>query len=406
MIASKPRVVFKTHSFPNVSETFIVNNIKAAVQKGFDIAILVNKKNSILESSQADTIEELNLMDKVVENKVPLKKKNRISIALKYLSHAKNLVFFVKYCTLKREVSLRFIFILRLYASFRKNTVFHVHYADMLQPLLDLKKIGYLKNKVIVTFHGYDAHYLPEKDALRLLLKDFQNHVHVIHVNSLYLKNKLVSKGFEAAKITVFPIPVDVTIFNLKENQRDSQAEKTRLITVGRLIDLKGQRFGIRAIKRLKEKGHNLSYTIVGDGPKRLELEHMVAKFELQETVRFLGHKTQKEIVKLLTDHDIYLMTSVSDTEDREEAFGLVSIEAQVMGLPVVGFNSGGFPETITSESGLLAKQKDVPELVAQIELLLEDKSLYSEMSRCAIANVKNNFSAAIIYERLIKEYC
>lgn len=276
----------------------------------------------------------------------------------------------------------------------------------MIQPLFDLKKIGYLNNRIIVTFHGYDAHYLPENYSLKLLLEDFEKYVDVIHVNSIYLKNKLANKGFEPKKIKVFPIPVDLTKFKLKANQRELNTDPVRFITVGRLIDLKGQRFGILAIKQLREKGFNVSYTIVGDGPEKMKLEKMVIELELEKAVNFEGSRNQSEIVTMLNDHDIYLMTSVTDFQGREEAFGLVSLEAQAMGLPIIGFKSGGFPETITSKSGLLAKQKDVPELVAQIELLLEDKSLYSEMSRCAIVNVKNNFSADLIYERLTKEYC
>ena len=74
----------------------------------------------------------------------------------------------------------------------------------------------------------------------------------------------------------------------------------------------------------------------------------------------------------------------------RRETFGLVSVEAQAMGIPVVGFNSGGFPETLLEgKTGFAVEDRNVEQLVTKIEYLLGHPSIYSDMSKAAIKHAQ-----------------
>ena len=389
-------IIFKTRSFPTISETFIVTNIIETIKKGYDVKILVDIINSKSNSSQPELLKLFGLMDKVVIFNSPVKKKERILKALGKLLNPIVLIYFFKYCAIKKKKSLEYIFILSHYFKLRDAKNFHVHFGTAINPLLDLKKIGFLKSKIIVTFHGYDAHFLPIGKQLEVLVNDYNNYVSHITVNSRYLKNILIQKGFSSHNIKIVPIGINTEIFcttsgNIKE------IVPFKIVTVGRLIELKGHALGIQVMSILKDRGYAISYSIVGEGEELKKLKELVTKLDLNDIIHFYGSKNQEEIKELLKEFHLFLMPSTKDKNLRQEAFGVVSLEAQAMGLPVVGFKSGGFPETlIEGKTGITVADKDVIALADVIVELIANKKKLAEMSLAAKNNVKENFDATL----------
>jgi colanic acid/amylovoran biosynthesis glycosyltransferase len=184
----------------------------------------------------------------------------------------------------------------------------------------------------------------------------------------------------------VIPIGIDFKKFE-GERRKLIEEKSIKLITVGRLDQLKGQIYGIRALSILKEKGYSVFYTIVGDGHRMKELIKVVELLNLTEDVSFEGSKTQEELFDYLCASDMFIMPSTYDDKSgRREAFGLVSLEAQASGLPVIGFNSGGFPDTIIEgETGFAVKDRDVDALASKVEYFIKNPEIYAEMSKKAI---------------------
>lgn len=399
------QVIFKTISFPTLSETFIVSNIVETIKKGYEVKIIVDTVNLKTNSSQPDLLEQYGLMDKVSKFYQPINKRKRYLKVFQYLLNPSLLYYFCKYILLKRKISLSYIFELKFYSKFRKATLFHVHFATAINPLFELKKIGFLKSKIVVTFHGYDAHFLPERKKLLILIHNFNQYVSQITVNSQFLKNKLVEKGFTAKNIKIIPIGIDTKFFS-NDTVKKIDDKLFKMITVGRLVELKGQAFGIKAACILKEKGYNVSYSIIGDGEELTELKQLVTELSLKDVVHFYGSKNQNEIKELLKEHHLFLMTSTIDKDQRREAFGIVSLEAQAMGLPVVGFKSGGFTETlIEGKTGITVKDKDVESMADVIAELIEDNDKMVAMSNAAKKHIKENFDTNLITTKYLDLY-
>lgn len=75
------------------------------------------------------------------------------------------------------------------------------------------------------------------------------------------------------------------------------------------------------------------------------------------------------------------------------EGMGLVFIEAQICGLPAIGTESGGIPETINrGRSGFLVREGDTSAIADRISLLFRDGTLRARMGRRGIIFVKNKF--------------
>ncbi|WP_418263879.1 glycosyltransferase family 4 protein [Flavobacterium faecale] len=401
----KSLIVFKTHSFPNVSETFIVSNIIETIKKGHIIKIIVDTINSKTNTSQQELVQNYKLMDKVSVMIHPDLKKERNIKALFLLCNPVLCYYFIRYSLYKKKKSLDYIFTLNYYLKYRKAKAFHVHFASAIEPLFELKKIGFLKSKIVVTFHGFDAHFLPTSERLDVLKNDFHNYVECVTVNSLYLKKKLLAKGFTNEKIKIIPIGIDTSFFDANgDNKKESNFFK--VITVGRLTELKGQSYGINAIKLLIDKGYKIDYTLVGTGDELESLKKLVVKLNLEKFIHFYGIGSQLEIKKLLSENQLFLMTSTNDKFERSEAFGVVSLEAQAMGLPIIGFKSGGFVETIIEgETGITVNNRDYHEMANQIEFLMNnvEKRLY--MGSIARQHIKEKYDISMLTTKYLDLY-
>jgi colanic acid/amylovoran biosynthesis glycosyltransferase len=395
------KIVFKVKSFPTVSETFVVNNVVEAIKCGFDVSVITDKKNTAAKSSQENLLKDFVVLDKTFVFTQPKLRYKRYIKAFLLLLNPVLFYFFIKYVRFKKKRDLTLLFCLAFYYPHRKATAFHVHFGNTVEPLFELKKIGFIKSKIIVTFHGYDAHDLPKGPKLNKINKDFKKYVADITVNSAYLKNKLMNKSFSHQRISIVPIGIDSNFFTRK-NSLTSEDGYFRLLSVGRLVSFKGHHFGVRVIKLLLDRGHNVKYSIIGEGPELPQLKILINKLKLNDSINLYGKKNQSEIKDFLNLSNVFLMTSTVDATGRREDFGVVSLEAQAMELPVVGFNSGGFPETIIDgKTGFLVQDQDVEGMVAAVEKLIHDRSLLQQMGKNAREHVLQNFS----FEKTTKKY-
>jgi colanic acid/amylovoran biosynthesis glycosyltransferase len=389
----KPLVIFKTNAFPTISETFIVSNIVETIKKGYDVKIIVDTINPKTNTSQPNLLEQYGLLDKTVKFNQPTQKNTRKIKALYFLLNPLMFYYFINYSIYKGKKSFDYVFILKFYWKYRNAKAFHVHFATAINPLFELKQIGFLKSKIVVTFHGYDAHGLQKGTELNKLIHKFDTYVDNITTNTNYLKNNLVAKGFDANKIKIVPIGIDTNFFK-NDAIENTEKQLFKIITVGRFVEFKGQSFGIKAIKLLKDKGYKLCYSLVGYGKELNYLEQLVKALNLEDMVHFSGSKNQLEIKNMLKEHQLFLLTSSSDKSGRCETFGVVSLEAQAIGLPVIGFQSGGFPETvIEGETGFIVEDQNVAAMANAIEKFILDENLLRTMSEKAKNHILNSYT-------------
>ncbi|SHE88396.1 colanic acid/amylovoran biosynthesis glycosyltransferase [Psychroflexus salarius] len=381
------KIYFKLKSFPQISETFIVSNLVYAKQKGFNIKIYTDKYLGLENSSQAQLLKTNHIEEDLVQpfhfSKNKFKKLVQIGLAL---LNFKILRSIYPYYKLKRKKNLSPLATLIQYKNFKKGLL-HVHFNNALYPtIVQLSKIKYMNPKCIVTYHGYDAFLDTQQSFQSKYAEFYKKHVVAVTTNSNYLKQEVIKLGVEASLIHVIPIGIDVNQFKGQVKTINSNSE-IQLITVGRLVQLKGQIYAVRAVKELISLGYNIKYTLIGEGNYRPILEAEVKKLNLCEHVIFEGSKSQDEIISYLQDSDVFMMPSTyDDVNGRREAFGLVSLEAQASGLPVIGFQSGGFPDTIVEgETGYAVEDRNHIALAEKVKYIIENKDVYQTMSSAAI---------------------
>lgn len=159
-------------------------------------------------------------------------------------------------------------------------------------------------------------------------------------------------------------------------------------IIIGTLHKAKGHIDAIKAIKHLVSIGMDIKLFIVGSGDEQYKnyLIEIVKSYDIENNIEFLGYL--EEPVTVLKQCDILLMCS------RNEAFGLVTLEAMQCGIPVIGTNSGGTKELIIDhQTGLLYSPSDILGLTEKIEYLFKNPQIKNEISLNARIFAFDNFN-------------
>jgi phosphatidylinositol alpha-1,6-mannosyltransferase len=143
------------------------------------------------------------------------------------------------------------------------------------------------------------------------------------------------------------------------------------MLTVGRLVEHKGQDQVLRALALLRDSEPELRYAVAGSGVFGIKLRALAAELGVEDRVNFLGHVEDDELPALYNVAELYVGAS-RVAVDHVEGFGISLIEAAATSLPVVAGREGGMPEAVVDGvTGLLADPYDPASLASTIRSLL-----------------------------------
>ena len=148
------------------------------------------------------------------------------------------------------------------------------------------------------------------------------------------------------------------------------------MLTVGRLVEHKGQDQTLRALALLRESEPRLRYAIAGSGAYGAKLRELASELGVENRVSFLGHVDDDDLPALYNVAELYVGAS-RVAVDHVEGFGISLVEASATSLPVVAGREGGMPEAVVDgATGLLADPYDASSLAAAIRSVLCDPGL------------------------------
>lgn len=158
------------------------------------------------------------------------------------------------------------------------------------------------------------------------------------------------------------------------------------LLSVSRLVAMKGQDVVIAALPGLLARFPDLAYLIVGRGPHRGSLEDQARRQGVQERVIFAGAVDRADLAAHFGLATLFVQLSRATGEyDGLEGFGLAFLEAASHGVPGIGGRTGGVPEAILEgESGLLVAPDDPAAFAAAAARLLFDPAEMRRMSEAS----------------------
>jgi colanic acid/amylovoran biosynthesis glycosyltransferase len=412
-MSKKYKIAIVVGTFPVVSQTFIVNQINALIDEGYEVNLYAFKKGKL------DNLHQSFLKHNLLE-KVQYLKKVNANYFIRFLEFFQWTItnFFKIRWSQYFKILNGFkygndAYSLKLFYGFHwcltedDFDIIHVHFAHNAYFVAYLKTLGLIpaETKLITTIHGYDL--IPSKSSYyKKAYRKIFNETSLFTVNSIYTKGQLQKIAPQLNNISVLPVGLDTNYFSRKQPQ--SINDTFNILFCGRLIELKGPEIAISITEALLKKGYKqVQLHMVGDGPLYQHLKNVISEKQLSQSIVLNGLLTQDKIKDKLEHSHVLIMPGIKDLETgQEEAQGLVIQEAQAMGLPVVVSDVGGMKYgLLPNESGFVVKANDVQAFVNCIEKLILDKTLGESMGEKGTQFVKQHYDISILTKRLIDLY-
>lgn len=220
---------------------------------------------------------------------------------------------------------------------------------------------------------------------------------------SEWTKKILVDRGYDGKKISIVYPTINETFGALPPPQRAAKKPgELNLLTLSRLDaneQYKGQDHVLEALQILKRKKSALSlrYTIQGDGSDKSRLEKLVQEMQLQEIVEFKpAVKSRDALIRAYQDCDVFIMPSRFGKWNKKwhgEGFGIVYVEAAMLGAPSIAYACGGAMDIIQNgETGFLVPPDDKQALADSIAQFCDNPALAVEMGNTGYSIVRQKF--------------
>ncbi len=261
--------------------------------------------------------------------------------------------------------------------------------------------------------HGYDILLPQAYKAKKLLLIKILKSAEKIVCNSEFTKKEIVKLGIDSKKINVIYPAIEASsigqeqLETIKSKLVETYNIKNKkiLLSVGRIVERKGFDQVIRALPRILYNLPDTHYVIVGDGPFKTSLQKLIKQKKAENHVTFANTASGAELAAWYEIADVFTMPSRQIGPD-VEGFGIVYLEANKAGKPVIGGNSGGVPEAILDEeTGVIVHPTDTAALTAACIRLLSDSQYANRLGTQGMQRVIEVFSKENLHEKIKKVF-
>ena len=394
------RIAFIVGGFPTLPETFILNQITGLIDMGHDVEVYAHSNPKVAkvhpDVGRYRLLERTRYFD-MPENKVVRVLKALYLIARELPRHPQAVLSslnFLRYGKDALSLYLLYALVPLLGKSF---DILHCHFGPLGVLGVRLRRMG-VGGKVVTTFHGFDMTSYLQSHGDGVYDELFVEGEIFLPISERW-KKKLVALGCDEARIFVHRMGVDTRKF---ESLPRKSKGAVKILTVSRLIDVKGVRYGVLAVERLLKDNLEVEYTIAGDGPLMGELRALAEELDVDANVKLIGSAAQDEVLKFHQEADIFLTPSIITDQGVEEGLPVALMEAMASGLPVVSTLTGSIPELIEDGlSGYLVPERDVDMLSDRLGSLVKDPELRERMGVVGRRRIEEHFDVNKLNKRL-----
>ena len=362
------RLAYLTGRYPQVSHTFVLREVRALRRLGVGIdtfSIWRTDRRQLL--ARADREEYANTY-----SVLPLSWTDAVSAHARalatapkaYIGTAKSALSLSRPGARGRLMGLSwFVECMIVWAELRRRGIRHVHvhingtapFVALLASRFGTRAETSTPSTWSLTVHGpsefYDVH--GEQLAAKVCDASF-----VICISD-FARSQLMGLVPESEWDKLHVVHCGVDLAEFPRFDRPERTDVVDVLCVGRLVQVKAHAVLIDAVAMLRERGVSVRLTIVGDGPKRAELQRMVQRLEIGDGVRFAGAVGQDDISGYYRDADIFALPSVA------EGLPVVLMEAMATGLPVVASAVMGVGELVEDGVNGVLVRPGRPDLLA-----------------------------------------
>ena len=386
----QPRVAYIMSRFPKLTETFVLDEILEHERNGITVEVfpLWREWAPIIHSDARPIVERAHF--------TPTLNLEILRDNLRCFTRAP-LLYLGTLATLIRTNARSARFLVAALAIFPKACSFalrmqalgvrHVHAHFASHPAVAAFVVGRLSGiPWSFTAHGSDLHR--EQSMLQEKVEAASFVVTISQYNRRFILDHI---GDEFAdKINVIHCGIDPSCY--VQNSRTSDV--LEIACIGRLHEVKGQRFLLEACQHLSSRGISWRCHLIGDGPDRASLEAHSKNLGISEQVVFHGHCERERVRALLAEMNVCVAPSVPTSDGRREGIPVVLMEAAACALPLVASRLSGIPELVRDgKTGLLVEPGDAEGLATALARIAMEPEMSAALGAAAREQIKDRFN-------------
>ncbi len=238
-------------------------------------------------------------------------------------------------------------------------------------------KLPYLVSLQGPDVPGFEARYTYLYLILKPLIRHIWHHAAVVTAISDHHR-RLAHDTTAKPNIPIVHNGVDITLFFPSEKQTES--DRINILSVGRLIERKGQAYLIRAFANLRPKlKQEIKLTLVGTGDEEASLKKLAKDLFVDEEVEFVGVVSNEKMPQIYREADAFVLPS------QNEGMSIALLEAMASGLPAIVTETGGTAELVRENvNGFVVPWANVQALTEHLTLLAGDRELRHRLGQAS----------------------
>lgn len=280
--------------------------------------------------------------------------------------------------------------------------IIHTHFAISSIRMHELLDSQGLKIPHICSFHGNDVLTNPHKiKGYHQALMKLNEYPHLLMtVPSQFLKDVCIELGLDADRIKIMHNTVHPRFIKPEQSFNWDGIDKLRIITIGRLVEMKGHVYAIKAMAHLKKHFPHFEYLIGGSGFLESELKALVQELALTEQVKFLGNIPHEEVPRILSESHICLIPSIRADDGEEDTFCLSLVEGSAVGLYCISSDTRGPVEVLGPHKEFIFEQKSPEAIAEHILAAIQNPQEMKKKARSLQEYMIQNFHAENYFKR------
>ncbi len=394
------KVLFFVHSFPCVSETFVLNQVTGMIDLGHDVKIYAwGESDSCVHEDYARYSLESRIWRPC--RKIPATRFTRIikispfflGLLFKYGLRTFSLIS-GKFGCMARNLVMTYT-AERIEKEKWKPDVIISHFGDIGLFITAMREAGIIsrRTRCYTFFHAHEICRLNQKEITANYGPMF-NATDVLLPISNFWRNKLIKAGALPNKTAVFHMGINPARFHFREPVKKTQ--EITILSVGRLVGQKGYEYALKGVASyIRQSSYKIKYIIIGKGDLEYSLKQLAIQYGITENVEFRNAQSQDKVAATMTQADIFLLPSVTDNMGYMEGIPVALMEAMAMGLICISTRHSGIPELIENEvTGFLCEEKNSDDITnALLRIETSDISLLRQISHAAKTKVLEDFN-------------
>lgn len=385
--------------FPKISEKFVTNEILELIKMGHDVYIFSiynpNEKIIYREKIMHDEILEYNLLNKTYYPPHFQRSILELSGYSLLLLNSQNNIFHDRLCI---DVANYFAKIIE--DNDIKLDIIHAHFAT--EPTFVASKLSKMYN-IPFTFmaHAFDIFINPNIKTL----KEKVEYASAIMTPSYYNREYLCNlTGVDKNKIFVIRACPNIDELKIFGKEKIDNDDDFKILSVSRLVEKKGIKYAILAIKELIKEYPEITYKIIGSGPLEKDLNMLIRSLEIENNVKIIENLDNNALINEYNKATIFVLPCTKAKNGDMDGIPVSLMESMYLRIPTISTRISGIPELIENDlDGLLVDDNNVKQLSEAIRTLLTNKELRLKIGNNARLKVENNFNIHKEAKKLIE---